>query len=100
MIYSNFFVYFLICVIMYSDWTTNDLATTRPFKGVVSNKTGRAGAMAYLKHASAPPDLGVGQRIGRQRYCQPSVAVLYTLDDGDRQTIRRYRTRDKHSPNF
>ena len=37
-------------------WTTNDLATTRPLKGVVSYRTGRAGAMAYLKYTSAPPE--------------------------------------------
>ena len=54
----------MICVIIHPDSTTNDLATTRPFKGVVSYKTGRAGAMAYLKHTSAPPDLDLEERIG------------------------------------
>jgi hypothetical protein len=49
---------------MFPAWTTNDVATTRPLKGVVSNKTGRAGAMAYLKYTSAPPELTVEQKIG------------------------------------
>ena len=56
----------LICGMMYPAWTTNDLATTRPLKGVVSYKTGRAGAMAYLKYTSAPPELFVERRNGRR----------------------------------
>ena len=70
---------------MYPAWTTNDLATTRPLKGVVSYMTGRAGAMAYLKNTSAPPELidtperGFGS-LARIDDCQQSVTVLYTLD--------------------
>ena len=66
---------------MYAAWTTNDLATTRPLKGVVTYKTGRAGAMAYLKYTPAPPEFFIEQRNGGGRvewYCQQSVAVLYT----------------------
>jgi|SRR5271157_2724023 len=55
----------LNCVIMSAALTTNDLATTHPLKGVVSYKTGRAGAMAYLKNTSAPPDLSIAKRNGR-----------------------------------
>jgi hypothetical protein len=49
---------------MYTAWTTNDIATTRPLKGVVSYKTGRAGAMAYLKYTSAPPEFFIERRNG------------------------------------
>ena len=74
---------------METAWTTNDLATTRPRTGVVSYRTGRAGALPYLKHTLAPPELpperedprgGDSEAANITWYCQRDVAVLYTRD--------------------
>ena len=51
-----FYRFAKLCGIIYTAWTTNDLATTRPRTGVVSYRTGRAGALSYLKYTPAPPE--------------------------------------------
>jgi len=59
-----------VCGMMYAAWTTYDLATTRPRMGVVAFKTGRAGARAYLKYTSAPPEVFFGRGTGRGGHCE------------------------------
>ena len=78
---------------MFAAWTTYDLATTRPLMGVVSDKTGRAGALAYLKNTSAPPDLHLKQCCGGREFVAiPRCAIVSRVSlcyirwtGGDRQ---------------